>query len=274
MADRDGVPLLDGLATDKEDAARRRVVTARDLALWAVAGTVLTLPLIIYPWMTRRAVKRMGKELEAAIKSSSSRAESAIFRLQSHQDAASTSIRRRMDGIDLRTSNDSRIMRNLVMERIRASNELERKVDALRRRLLEAQADHSNLDELQRASNRAMLNEIERIWSRLQRAKQASSIMARSLGSSLANIAAFMNELELQLGFPRIGQDPRGIEKLRRLALDLEHACGEDLSGARPREPFPTVGGSPIPNEDSDVTRNDEAKEDEESPSGGSQVRL
>jgi hypothetical protein len=173
MADRDGAPLLDGLATDKaKDAVRRQVVTARDLALWAVAGTVLTLPLVIYPWMTRRAVKRMGKELEAAIKSSSSRAESAIFRLQSHQDAASTSIRRRMDGIDLRTSNDFRLMRNLVMERIRASNELERQVDALRRRLVEAQADHSNLDELQRASNRAMLTEIERIWSRMQTAKQ------------------------------------------------------------------------------------------------------
>jgi len=265
MSDHDSLPTVNGLdpRTVKEATPRP---AARDLALWAVAGTVLVFPLVINPWMTRRAVKRLGRELEAAVKSSSLRTEGAIFRLQSYQDGASTSIRKRMDAIDLRMSNDSRVIRNLMMGRIRASNELERRVDALHRQLLEAQVDRSSLDEQQQASYRAMLTEIDRIRNSMESAKHTSNVMTKALGSSLADIAAFMNELELQHGFTRIGHDPRGIEKLRKLALDLEHAHNEELSSPRPPEPpseISTEEDSLMPGEDDMSPEDDRIKEDE-----------
>lgn len=43
----------------------------------------------------------------------------------------------------------------------------------------------------------------------------------RALGTSLADIAAFMHEIELEMGMNQ-GKDHRGIDKLRRLALRME----------------------------------------------------
>jgi hypothetical protein len=44
----------------------------------------------------------------------------------------------------------------------------------------------------------------------------------RELGTSLADIAAFMQEIELQQGFFTPKVDGRGIERLRFLALQFE----------------------------------------------------
>ena len=197
MSDQDSPPTVNGLdPSPVKEVAPRRETTGRDLALWAVAGTVLVFPLVFNPWLTRRAVKRLGEELEAAIKSSSSRAESAIFRLQSHQDGASTTVRGRLDAIDLRMSNDSRVMRELLMERIRVSNEfVERRVDALQRRLLEAQADRSNVDEQQQATNRAMLTEIDRIRNLMESAKQYADKAAFVLITRRPNCERLLIEL-------------------------------------------------------------------------------
>ncbi|GLB33543.1 hypothetical protein LshimejAT787_0104270 [Lyophyllum shimeji] len=45
----------------------------------------------------------------------------------------------------------------------------------------------------------------------------------RGLGTSLADVAAFMQEMELEMGMTSVhGGDQRGIERLRLLALQLE----------------------------------------------------
>lgn len=44
----------------------------------------------------------------------------------------------------------------------------------------------------------------------------------RDLGTSLADIAAFMQEIEIQQGWVTQKHDGRGIERLRRLAMQLE----------------------------------------------------
>lgn len=53
----------------------------------------------------------------------------------------------------------------------------------------------------------------------------------RELGPSLADIAAFMQEVEIQQGYssPR-KQDGRGIERLRRVALQLEEVVKDSGS--------------------------------------------
>jgi hypothetical protein len=45
----------------------------------------------------------------------------------------------------------------------------------------------------------------------------------RELGTSLADIARFMYEVEIQQGLQRQGEDGRGIERLRSLALRMQH---------------------------------------------------
>lgn len=44
----------------------------------------------------------------------------------------------------------------------------------------------------------------------------------RELGPSLADVATFMQEMDIQQGYTTQKQDGRGIERLRRVALELE----------------------------------------------------
>ncbi|KAG6837998.1 hypothetical protein H0H93_008392 [Arthromyces matolae] len=46
--------------------------------------------------------------------------------------------------------------------------------------------------------------------------------MIGSLGTSLADIAAFMHEMELEMGMLSRGKDQRGIDRLRSLALRMQ----------------------------------------------------
>ena len=43
------------------------------------------------------------------------------------------------------------------------------------------------------------------------------------MSSSLADIAAFMHEVEVQQGFPARKNDGRGIERIRQLAYRLQN---------------------------------------------------
>jgi len=60
---------------------------------------------------------------------------------------------------------------------------------------------------------------------------QLQTSRLRELGTSLADIAAFMQEIELQQGFITSKFDGRGIERLRFLALQFE-ALGETVDNA------------------------------------------
>jgi hypothetical protein len=66
----------------------------------------------------------------------------------------------------------------------------------------------------------------------------------RELGTSLADIAAFMEEIELQQGFSTPTVDGRGIERLRFLALQLE-AMGETMDSGADVRPVPRLSVGP-----------------------------
>jgi len=46
------------------------------------------------------------------------------------------------------------------------------------------------------------------------------------IASSLVDIAAFVEEVETLEGLERRGSDPRGVEKMRKLALKLHSLAG------------------------------------------------
>jgi len=75
----------------------------------------------------------------------------------------------------------------------------------------------------------------ELLASRNQTQLQVSHL--RELGTSLADVAAFMREIEIQQGYVTQKQDGRGIERLRCLALQLGalgRAPDAETQAARP----------------------------------------
>ena len=46
--------------------------------------------------------------------------------------------------------------------------------------------------------------------------------MLKAIGTSLADVAAFMHEMELHQGYPPRANDGRGIERIRQLAYKLQ----------------------------------------------------
>ena len=55
----------------------------------------------------------------------------------------------------------------------------------------------------------------------------------RDLSPSLADIAAFMHEVELQQGFVSRKNDGRGIERIRQFAYKLQNILMAEVPGVR-----------------------------------------
>ncbi|KAN0126603.1 hypothetical protein V8E52_000243 [Russula decolorans] len=99
---------------------------------------------------------------------------------------------------------------------------------------------------------RVRAREDERMQGRVQgleASNQAQILHLRELGTSLADVAAFMQEMELQQGFFTPRFDGKGIERLRFLAMQFEglgkvNAVDADKSG---------VTGNPRRDSGSDV---------------------
>ncbi|CAA7260212.1 unnamed protein product [Cyclocybe aegerita] len=69
--------------------------------------------------------------------------------------------------------------------------------------------------------DKAMQSDIQKLLTDTQHSRtQAASL--RALGTSLADIAAFMEEVELDFGMGVRRRDQRGIERLRLLALRMQ----------------------------------------------------
>jgi len=56
----------------------------------------------------------------------------------------------------------------------------------------------------------------------MNRNKSVPPEILKELGATIGHIAAFMDEIELKDGLERKGDDPRGIEKARAVALKLQ----------------------------------------------------
>lgn len=50
---------------------------------------------------------------------------------------------------------------------------------------------------------------------------RAQAVTLRALGTSLADVAAFMHEVELEIGMLSQGTDRRGVDRLRLLAFRM-----------------------------------------------------
>jgi len=68
------------------------------------------------------------------------------------------------------------------------------------------------------ASDEKIQTELHRL---LQEAHNNQAATLRGVGMSLADIAAFIEEVELDFGMESQGKDRRGVERMRSLALDL-----------------------------------------------------
>ena len=62
---------------------------------------------------------------------------------------------------------------------------------------------------------------------------RTSMATLRDLSPSLADIAAFMHEVELQQGFVSRKNDGRGIERIRQFAYKLQNILMAEVPGVR-----------------------------------------
>ena len=58
--------------------------------------------------------------------------------------------------------------------------------------------------------------------------------MLKAIGTSLADVAAFMHEMELHQGYPPRANDGRGIERIRQLAYKLQSEPEDQVGHSRP----------------------------------------
>ncbi|KAF9563734.1 hypothetical protein CPC08DRAFT_816466 [Agrocybe pediades] len=86
----------------------------------------------------------------------------------------------------------------------------------------ELRAQTSRLESHRSAAEQSTQAELSRLLDELQHSRD-QAVALRSLGMSLVDIAAFMEEVELEFGLDRgRQQDGRGIERLRLLALRMQ----------------------------------------------------
>ncbi|KAF8803832.1 hypothetical protein BYT27DRAFT_6721134 [Phlegmacium glaucopus] len=71
------------------------------------------------------------------------------------------------------------------------------------------------------ASDETIQTELHRLLQETQQSRDIQTTTLRALGVSLADIAAFIQEVELDFGMLSQGKDRRGVERMRSLALKM-----------------------------------------------------
>ncbi|KAH7916156.1 hypothetical protein BJ138DRAFT_1140313, partial [Hygrophoropsis aurantiaca] len=140
-------------------------------------------------------------------------------------------MRRRVRGLQARLDNLAASMASLqksANEAVIARNVLKAE---LKRTTVQAELSRNGLKELrsvmesnrseQIASNAAVQSTIQQILNDRRATSDRLAILPQ-LGLSLADVAAFMHEVELYQGLPSRPSSDHGVEKLRTLALKLQ----------------------------------------------------
>ncbi|KAF8974635.1 hypothetical protein BDZ97DRAFT_39766 [Flammula alnicola] len=173
----------------------RQEVTQRYPAIVHAAFiSAFLVPIALLPYLAaRRHITSLRRKVELLKKD--------VRRLRNDLDLAISDQRS--------TSSELRLLQTTVLNASKGSNELR---DRFNRR----EADRIASNESMRADLKKLLDD------RQQSRTQAATL--RALGMSLADVAAFMQEVELEFGMgtsqPR--KDQRGIERLRLLALRMQ----------------------------------------------------
>jgi len=95
-----------------------------------------------------------------------------------------------------------------------------KEIQLLRRDISQAQVQHE-------AFQVATRTELQSLLAERKLSRECFDLLPQ-LGLSLANLAAFMHEVELHQGLPSSATNDRGIEKLRLLALKLQISSARD----------------------------------------------
>lgn len=75
---------------------------------------------------------------------------------------------------------------------------------------------------------------VYRVWPVYSCRHRTHAAALRALGTSLADVAAFMHRVELDMGMlSSQGRDPRGVERLRLTALELEKFGKEEAAESK-----------------------------------------
>ncbi|KAF8219655.1 hypothetical protein L208DRAFT_819926 [Tricholoma matsutake] len=92
-------------------------------------------------------------------------------------------------------------------------HQMMQEADQLRLKAKQNDAERLAFDEAIRSDLQILLNE--------RQESRAQAVTLRALGTSLADVAAFMHEVELEIGMLSQGTDRRGVDRLRLLAFRM-----------------------------------------------------
>ena len=174
--------------------------------------TAFILPVALLPYvLSRRRLSSLHRVVD--------RMETDIKMLQQNLSRASTEIATRKD--------ENQRMRVLL-------HQLMQETGSLRTRTKQKDAAQQASDETVRSDLRMLLDErrharlvlhvsgiISMTCYRCISSRRTQTAALRALGTSLADVAAFMHEVELEIGLLSQGTDQRGVDRLRLLAFRM-----------------------------------------------------
>ncbi|KAH6915416.1 hypothetical protein BKA70DRAFT_576350 [Coprinopsis sp. MPI-PUGE-AT-0042] len=164
----------------------------------------LLLPLTVLPWyLSRRHTAGLRLKLKEAEKK---------FR------AVKLDLRTAMLQLDMTKTQHSQVLKEM--------KSLKREFEAVRAASAKLEARVSASEQSLKADVVGLRNEMNDLAER-----SAKGDSLRDVGQSLGRIAGFIHEMELHLGLETRGEDQRGIDQLRKIAVKLQSA--NDIQGPR-----------------------------------------
>ncbi|OBZ77152.1 hypothetical protein A0H81_04071 [Grifola frondosa] len=191
----------------------------RGLILW---GVLLTGPLVLLPYIVVRkhllSLHRKVAEIgtgNAGLRSELKSALAVAAKRRAEQDQVVALLKETKGALERlgKFTQQSDAARGQLSEGIR--QDVKRGVELLQAQGKERDKARAQTEDVLRNDLKALLSE-----HRSTRDKIASTL--KDLGVSLADVAAFMHEVEVSQGYTPRKDDGRGIERMRQLALRLQ----------------------------------------------------
>ncbi|KAF9221933.1 hypothetical protein BS17DRAFT_784182 [Gyrodon lividus] len=180
--------------------ARENILLRRPAITTFVILAAFLTPFAVVPYvLTQRRISRLSHQLDQLLASNTA--------LQKTVSRSTHEAALRKEELSRATS---------LLENSKKENQL------LRRDISQTQAQHE-------AFQRATRTELQTLLAERKLSRERLDLLPQ-LGLSLADVAAFMHEVELHQGLPSSAMDNHGVEKLRMLALKLQILSARDES--------------------------------------------
>lgn len=124
----------------------RREANARDLLLWTTCAAIVFVPLVVTPWMTRRGIKRIERNLrnfQEAAQETQQQTEAMLGRIRTSHRATSDRNRASLSVVHRRLAANVDRAR---LEQQKAFNSLDQRFNSMSHELLDAKTKHSSSD--------------------------------------------------------------------------------------------------------------------------------